>query len=680
MWLLANNPPLRGRRLQHSKMPRTREALDSMKSKLQIKFRMGLAGAALFAGVGGLLSIGAAAVQSTPAGATTAATTGDAYNAVTPLRITDTRAASGQENAGHSVGAGGVLTVSVPIADVGGSTTATAFTVNVTAVDATAPSYFTVYPTGDTSTNFSDLNFYPGFAQPNLVTTPVFYNSANSTYTFEIFNYAGTADAVVDLEGYYDSSMVHGQAYYPLTPVRITDTRSNSVPPQANAGKTIGADQILTIQVTGANGVPVGATAAVLNVTATNTTQPSYFTVYPGPNIPVASNVNWLTGETIPNRVTVQLSPSGTVSIFNYAGNADAVVDLDGYFGTPTAASPGNLFVPLAPSRITDTRSSSVPVQPNAGKTLTTGGTLITQVTGVGNVPSSTAGAPITAALLNVTAATATAGSYLTVYPASAAAPNASDLNFGPGFVVANNDPVGLSPTGAVNIFNYAGNSDVVVDVFGYYIPTLGATYALTLTPTSTAVAPGDTTTVTVTTTQGGLPAAATVAFVVAGSPAAACATAPADVTTSATGPTPGMTTFTYVAGTTDGNCFIAAEEGGPGYAQAFTSIQTSATVPSLTVTPASYSVVHGTTTTVTVTTKDAAGAPAAETVAFGVFGSVSGACAAAPPNQTTSATGATPGVTTFTYTAGTAAGTCFIGAEEGAPGYASTLIAIQTT
>src|SRR5580698_8033454 len=112
-----------------------------MKSKLQNRFRMGLAGAAMFAGIGGLLSFGAAAVQSTPAGAANpaAATTGDVYNAVTPFRIEDTRTGTGHA----PIGTGGVLTVSVPKADVGNSVTATAFTLNVTAVDATAPSYFT---------------------------------------------------------------------------------------------------------------------------------------------------------------------------------------------------------------------------------------------------------------------------------------------------------------------------------------------------------------------------------------------------------------------------------------------------------------------------------------------------------------------------------------------------------
>ncbi len=638
-----------------------------MKSKLQNRFRMGLAGAAMFAGLGGLLSLGAAAVQSTPAGATNppAATTGDSYNPVTPFRIADTRA-----GAGHApIGTGGVLTVSVPISEVGGLTNVDALTLNVTAVDATAASYFTVYPTGDTSTNFSDLNFYPGFAQPNLVTTPVFYNSATSAYTFEIFNYTGTADAVVDLEGYY--SPTPGSAYYPLTPVRVTDTRSNSTPAQANAGKTIPADGILTISAAQLTGVPAGATAVVLNVTATNTTAASYFTVYPGPAIPVASNVNWLTGETIPNRVTVQLSSTGTVSIYNYAGSADAVVDLDGYFATPTTASPGNLFVPLAPSRITDTRSTSTPPQPNAGKTLTAGSTLVTQVTGAGDVPISTPGAPITAALLNVTAATATAASYLTVYPSNVAAPNASDLNFGPGFIVANGDPVGVSPSGAVNIYNYAGSTDVVVDVFGYYVPTLGATNSVTLTPASTTVAPGDLTTVTVTTTEGGLPAADTaVALVDNGSPPAACGTGvPSEVTTDSAG----TFTFTYLASATTGTCFIAAEEGAPSFASTLTSIQTTSTAPSVTLTPAASSVVHDTPTNITVHTTNG-GAPVAEQVAFVVTGSVPGACGAAPAVVTTTAAG----TATAVYTAGTTAGTCVITAED--TDTATTATSIATT
>ncbi len=74
--------------------------------------------------------------------------------------------------------------------------------------------------------------------------------------------------------------------------------------------------------VTGQGGVPAtGATAAVLNVTATNTTARSYLTLHAdGESEPLASNLNWRAGETVANLVTVRLGPTGVVEVANAFG------------------------------------------------------------------------------------------------------------------------------------------------------------------------------------------------------------------------------------------------------------------------------------------------------------------------------------------------------------------------
>jgi serine protease len=71
--------------------------------------------------------------------------------------------------------------------------------------------------------------------------------------------------------------------------------------------------------VAGQGGVPAtGATAAVLNVTATNTTARSYLTLYAdGESEPLTSNLNWCAGETVANLVTVRLGPTGIVEVAN---------------------------------------------------------------------------------------------------------------------------------------------------------------------------------------------------------------------------------------------------------------------------------------------------------------------------------------------------------------------------
>jgi hypothetical protein len=205
--------------------------------------------------------------------------------------------------------------------------------------------------------------------------------------------------------------------------------------------------------------------AAVLNVTATNPTQQSYLTVWPtGATRPTASNINFVPGQTVPNRVMVPVGTNGQVSVYNPAGSVDVVVDVGGYFTDASDASAtGSQFTPTTPARITDTRSGSG--EPNAGHNLGPGATLGVQVSGDGGVPTS----GVTAAVLNVTATNSTQQSYLTVWPTGASQPNISDLNWAPGETVANLVVVKLGPDGSVQVYNAAESVDVVVDVTGWY-------------------------------------------------------------------------------------------------------------------------------------------------------------------------------------------------------------------
>ena len=97
----------------------------------------------------------------------------------------------------------------------------------------------------------------------------------------------------------------------------------------------MGAGQTLDLTVTGTNGVPTTHVGAVvLNVTAVDHTgADSYLTVYPkGPNLPLASNLNFVAGQTIPNLVVVPVGVDGKVSIYNNRGAVDVVADVQGWF------------------------------------------------------------------------------------------------------------------------------------------------------------------------------------------------------------------------------------------------------------------------------------------------------------------------------------------------------------
>ena len=245
-----------------------------------------------------------------------------------------------------------------------------------------------------------------------------------------------------------------GNSYVPVSPVRLLDTRLTD--------QTLGPNSSLNLQVANTAHVPANATAVAINVTVTNTTASSYLTVYPtGESVPLASSLNWSAGETLANEAIVTVGTGYSISFYNDAGSADVVVDLQGYF-VPGATS-GAYFVPLAPARIADTRNGSG--KPYAGQTLGPHGYLNIQVAGVGGVPS--AGA--TAAVLHVTTTDASAPSYLTVYPAGESLPLASTLNWVGGMTVANRVIVPLGANGQITVYNANGNTDVVVDVSGYF-------------------------------------------------------------------------------------------------------------------------------------------------------------------------------------------------------------------
>jgi hypothetical protein len=73
--------------------------------------------------------------------------------------------------------------------------------------------------------------------------------------------------------------------------------------------------------------------AVVLNVTAVTPSAPSFITVWPTGNPqPVASSLNFVAGQTIPNLVTATIGSDGTVSMYNHGGSVDLVADVVGYY------------------------------------------------------------------------------------------------------------------------------------------------------------------------------------------------------------------------------------------------------------------------------------------------------------------------------------------------------------
>ncbi len=253
-----------------------------------------------------------------------------------------------------------------------------------------------------------------------------------------------------------------GGTYHALQPTRILDTRG---------GPALGPGGLLNVPVAGHGGVPTGAAAVVMNVTVTDTTAPSVLIVYPtGVPTPMASNLNWLPGQTVPNLVEVALGTNGQVSIYNSAGSVDVVLDVEGYYTTP-ALSPGpdGLFNPVVPARLLDTRTGNGAPPAKLGPAAQ----LDLQVTGRGPVPAT----GVSAVVMNLTVTNPTAPSFLTAWPTGSPMPTASNLNFTAGLTVPNRVVVPVGAGGKVSIYNLAGTVDVVADVNGWFTDsTVGGT------------------------------------------------------------------------------------------------------------------------------------------------------------------------------------------------------------
>ena len=126
----------------------------------------------------------------------------------------------------------------------------------------------------------------------------------------------------------------------------------------------------------------------------------------------------------------------------------------------------GQVFVSIVPCRLLDTRGPAN-IGPRSSP-LGAGDIYIQAVTGTNG--ECTIPAQATGVAMNVTTVNGTADSYLTLWPADAARPLASNLNWKAGDgATPNKVDVKLSADGRISMFNNAGTVDVIGDVVGYY-------------------------------------------------------------------------------------------------------------------------------------------------------------------------------------------------------------------
>ncbi|MHA6760692.1 hypothetical protein [Streptacidiphilus sp. PAMC 29251] len=266
---------------------------------------------------------------------TTDTTVGSTFVPTGPSRILDTVGGVGAAKA--RVQPQG--TVRLRVAGTPGvpATGVTAVALNVTAAEPSASGFLTVYPDGPSGPNGtngtngtngrtppsgSTLSFTAGESTPHLVIVPV------TDGVVDFYNPSGTVDLLADLTGYFTRDG-GGGVFHTAGPVRAMDTRTGF---GVRTGK-LGPGGVVTLQVGGRNGVPLNATAVILNVTAVKPSSSGSVTVYPYglKTVPAVSSLSFTQGALISNLVIVPVV-NGKVNFSNATGTVDLVAGLTGYF------------------------------------------------------------------------------------------------------------------------------------------------------------------------------------------------------------------------------------------------------------------------------------------------------------------------------------------------------------
>jgi len=391
----------------------------------------------------------------------TVTTAGSDYTAYGPTRVLDTRYGTGAPKAPvkpHSV-------TQVKFAGNGGiPADVTAVVLNVTATEPTAAGDIVVYGDGTARPSSSNVNFVKGQTVPNQVIAPVgadgkvdFYNAST-----------GSTDLIADVAGYFTQTSSSG--YSSLTPYRLVDTRVGTGEPK----RPLAGKGSFAVQIAGNDGgkLPAsGITAVALNITSTASVGSGFLTAYgDGTNRPTASNVNFGTGQTIANSVITPVGSDGKIRIYNGSTEATSVVvDVVGYY----SAASDSAYVPIAPTRLFDTRDPSSPIY---------GALPSGDYIEAGIAP----GEPdYTGFVLNATVTETTGSGFLTVspdtnpqsayqnggHPPVPPKPSASTLNWTKGETVPNLVQASAGANGVVDFWNSgSGSIALVVDMFGFYM------------------------------------------------------------------------------------------------------------------------------------------------------------------------------------------------------------------
>lgn len=378
---------------------------------------------------------------------------GNYFVPVTPCRVMDTR--TGQGTSGQfgppSMSAGETRDVAIPSGRCPNiPASATAYSLNVTVVPKGPLAYVTLWPAGVARPTVSTLNAFHGGILANAAIVPAGANKAISAFVTD------STDLILDINGYFQAGA--GDAFVPLDPCRLADTRTGSGFTGAFGSPILSAQGTRSFPlISGTCGLPANATSFSLNATVVPSGPLGFLTLWPsGGAQPVVSTLNSLDGNIVANAAVVPAGSQGGVSAF-VTDASHLVLDVNGFF-RPSSVVGGLAFYPVTPCRVADTRlAGSGAPQMNSQESRSF------PIAGKCAIPSTAK-----AYALNVTVVPATALGYLSLWPTGKAQPFVSTLNSLAGRILANAAIVPAGAGGQVNVF-VTDASHVILDVNGYF-------------------------------------------------------------------------------------------------------------------------------------------------------------------------------------------------------------------
>ena len=374
-----------------------------------------------------------------------------------PCRVVDTRNPNG-EFGGPPIQGGTVRAFTLPsgpcpqLPDF-----ATAYSLNVTLVpvDHHRVGYLTIWPSGQNQPPVSTMNS-DGRVKANAAIVPAGVGGAVNVYVTD------TTNVIIDINGFFISKQFGaGLSFYPLTPCRVVDTRSDQYPQGLGQPHLI-AGFPRDLPIPNSSCIPSGVFPAAysFNLTAIpyEGKPMGYLEIWPTgqePDSPVSTLNN-------PNAITVANAAivgsyfgGGDVTVYTSA-DTDLAIDINGYF----ASSDGGLSLyPVTPCRVIDTRQ--------VGNGQPFSGVLSPPVdvinSGCGIAPGAQA------FVLSATAVPQPTLSYLTLWPAGQEQPIVSTLNAPDGAVTSN---MAIVPNYDGSVSAYAqGITQLILDISSFFAP-----------------------------------------------------------------------------------------------------------------------------------------------------------------------------------------------------------------